>query len=517
MPLLLQRIGINLELASGLTVALISMVLPLVIQQQLVSSNLTWLRSVPYSKTEIVSLNFVLGLFSYFMIALAALIGMFILFMIERSELVKLDPKLSGSSFQVAVGLFREIFFPEMKNSPDGNYIESIVLWVGVIVVLLSLLFGVGQRLPQAQKFVDTKQQQKILIKVYVALAVLFLFFQMVLYPIRHYWATAFVLYSAVIVFFIIFNTERTLKALAFPRIKVRRWFVVSSSLSCALVAFFWLLAQHELHSDSSISRSQGVLFLGGLSGKLSEKSLAEVLNTDLDSESVVKISKVYRDSYTNDELLRVNPNVALSFDGMIASKKKTADLSAVLDQWNISTLDQAGVRAFYKKADELRIGYLHNAYDLLAAKITKDELKQMIVVENHQGDTNLLKYALLRAKYYREPEYVEVILNQFPQYSDNVKSHALGTLSALVGEKNDLEKYIGYRMGKQLNKKFYNPDCSLLDSKNSERVIQDLGDASLNICLRDKVFRSHDIGRMITFDNMGWLSKPLRPDQVGV
>lgn len=282
-----------------------------------------------------------------------------------------------------------------------------------------------------------------------------------------------------------------------------------------ALLQLGWVygLERKALRSPATDERVRAIEFLGPFAGQLSQESLAEILESNISKDSVISVGNTYLALFHSGEKILADRDSAISFTDAVENKDGLSPLLKTIELFEPASLGKAELRALFgamsplsRDPRETRIFLM-----MLGAKLSVAELKEFAVSSNEAEN----RYALIRARYERDPSLVDVIQKQMQNYGDEVVYAALSTLSLMRGQKVTLDDWRQVRGGRSLAVSFFEPRCDGLTFESLEQLSAQQV-SLLNVCLRERADRA-DLFLLEDIEDAGWIAPPLSSFQKSI
>ncbi len=275
------------------------------------------------------------------------------------------------------------------------------------------------------------------------------------------------------------------------------------------IFAFLNIAVTYGLSRSAIRGNSEGkvkaILFLGQFAGHANQKELASLLETDMGVRTGNQLGNQYLVEFNEGEKLERGVEKVIDFEKLINSRKTIPAIQSAYELYDPETLTLNDLRTVFRAFKKL--GYQDDArayFPFLEAEVSPAQMIGLFGSEDKMENA----YALLRARYDRDPAYTKPILGNLPRYSEKTLLVALDTLSILRSSRVTLEDWRMIRNGRSLAAVKEEANCAKLhvDSLSGLKP----SDAGLfNICLRQKA-NKFDSDLISAIEHVGWFEIPL-------
>jgi len=255
--------------------------------------------------------------------------------------------------------------------------------------------------------------------------------------------------------------------AVALGKLHRRTWAALPALAALIVIGYTYSTCLKETDSASLRVRARAFMALGAFSINIGREQLAAILESDLNDWEIRILGSRYRREFLKGSKVRKNGLENLQFKRVLANKKELPEILAMVSLFEISDLGVDEIDLLFSKMAEARswpdkIAFLR----LLPAKIaTKDIVKLL-----DQSNDRAIYYALLRARYERQPELIPEITKRITGYKDKLRWEALQTISLLSGRYVGLDDFEKITKDRSLASPFYPGELRRVEAPRSDR-----------------------------------------------
>lgn len=198
----------------------------------------------------------------------------------------------------------------------------------------------------------------------------------------------------------------------------------------------------------------------------------------------------------------------SLNFQRTLATKISPDALSDTMNLFDLNTLSYENLR-FLLQLPVMQRQILVNTHLLFHfSKIPISSDQMMELLNSNFAPENT--FALVRARYYRNPAFIPVIQNRLLQYSDENRNRALVTLSILAGKRFSLLD-LGDLARRRMTSPFFFVECTNWNPRSMLSQVSETikHEAIFNACLREKA-RTARCRLQESIESKGWFTMPL-------
>lgn len=207
-----------------------------------------------------------------------------------------------------------------------------------------------------------------------------------------------------------------------------------------------------------------------------------------------MQVAKIYRTQHSQ----------GLTIQNAIAQKKSDAQVEAVLTAFEPASMRLGELVPlfvwFERKPGEFSREAKQTLYRLVKVPMDLHQTEEILDSSSRAGH----ELALIRARYYRSPELLEVITSRLPRMSLQERVMATDTLAVLKGSKT------GTELDRAVASTFYSdPDCGQFSVKTLEAGGNPSSEPMVNVCMR-KLALERGPSWIRAVESQGWMTWPL-------
>jgi hypothetical protein len=483
-----DKLGASYVALQAMLISLGGEVLPIALGIALFRGEMSWILSLPIKKRNLAITKFLVHL-STFLICLAFAIGISFLFSLAKFGLPETLKDFSKTYEQ---------FFNSWTSSSPGETVYSWMEWLLTLTGFLSICFvnwpqAIGRATPASSDPRRTKRAFAAL----VGLLVLG-------YLLRSVVNNSLMIFAVIIFLFCVLFPWLTAKSYGVASPQLRRWITIGASIGVLQVAVICKIAIGDLHSNVPNSVAQAVTFMGPFAGAISESDVAHLLEQDIEPETIEKLGTLYRDRFFGGKKVSSERPHSLDLARALATKTNLDQVAQIEACFDLTKFTLPEIRLFLGKLTKVRMGedVDYYVYNFLNQAFQFDEIAPLL----ESKDDETVFFALVYARFHRDPRYIPAILSTLPRYPYYLQMASQFTLSLLSG-RHILPRELDSLASGKLKPIFSAVDCA----KYTLPPVKDLAtqDALLNICIRVRGL-SLSGGVQQSIDNHGWITPPL-------